>query len=198
MKQVKFKLIPLLAIFVFSCEQTSIQEYGHITEDPLFIEYKNEIESLIKNVQPKENINLNLTNKQIKEEFEQSDDIMKTLGNYVENSEYYIEKMHSAYLKAQILQKRYPEVQDRSFVTTSYINPGLTANFVLAEDESCRKQYDTDIAECKTNALIGAAACGLSAATLVGALGCGAAVIAYRASCGFFAERAFDNCVLAN
>lgn len=61
-----------------------------------------------------------------------------------------------------------------------------------------RRQYDTDIAECKTNALIGAWACGLTAATLLGALGYGAAVIAYRASCGFFAERAFDNCVLSN
>lgn len=103
------------------------------------------------------------------------------------------------YLKAQILQKRYPEVQDRSFNTANIINPNLSMNAVITanSDGSCRQQYDTDIAECKTNAAIGAAACGLGAATLGGALACGAGVIAYRSACGYFADRSFDNCVLA-
>ncbi|MDX1642232.1 MAG: hypothetical protein R3220_11075, partial [Balneolaceae bacterium] len=102
--------------------------------------------------------------------------------------------------KAKILQKRYPEIQNPNFNTATLFDIGnrkdfgSTTNFEFSS--SCRTQYEFDIQECKANALIGAAACGLSAATLVGALACGAAVIAYRATCGYFAERAFDTCVL--
>lgn len=198
MKIINYTLIAFLAILLFSCDQTTTQQYGDITEDPLFIDYSNEMEALVANVQPKENINVNLTSEQINVEFEQSNDLTKSLGKYVDNPEYYIERLRSSYLKAQALQKKYPEIQDPSFNLISLINPKSTSTFALKGDGSCRQQYDSDIAECKTNALIGAAACGLGAATLVGALGCGAVVIAYRASCGFFADRAFDNCVMAN
>lgn len=198
MKLANITLIALLATLVFSCDQTTTQQYGDITEDPLFTEYSNEMETLVANVHPKENINLNLTYQQIKVEFEQSNDLTKTLGKYVENPEFYIERMRSAYLKAQTLQKRYPEIQDPNFNTSRLINIESTTNFALKGDGSCKQQYDTDIAECKTNALIGATACGLGAATLVGALACGAGVVAYRSACGYFADRSFANCVLAN
>jgi hypothetical protein len=80
--------IALLAILVFSCEQTVTQEYKDITEDPLFIEYSNDMETLVANVQPKESINPILTNQQIMSEFERSDDITETLGKYVENPDF--------------------------------------------------------------------------------------------------------------
>jgi hypothetical protein len=105
--------------------------------------------------------------------------------------------MRSAYLKAQTLKKGYPEVQDPNFNTASHINPEVTANFAFKGDGSCRRAYDTDIAECKTMAAIGAVGCGLAAWTIGGALICGAGVIAARSACGYFSDRRIDNCVLS-
>lgn len=192
MKRTKFSLVVLLVIFLFSCDQSSIQEYSDITEDPLYIEYSNEIESLFTDVQPKDNLNLNLTKKQILDEFEQSDDITKTLGKYLENPEFYIEKMRSVYLKAQILKERYPEVEDPSSIKTSY------TKMAYAGDAACYQQYQTDISECNATAYLGAAICGWTAPTLGGALACGAAVIAYREICDYYANRTWENCSLAN
>lgn len=192
MKHSKLSLIVLLTIFVISCDQSSIQEYSNITEDPLYIEYSNELESLFTNTKPKENLSLNLSKKEILDEFEQTDDITKTLGKYLENPEFYIEKMRSVYLKAQILKERYPEVEDPSSIKTSY------AKMAYSGDAACYQQNQTDISECNTTAYAGAAICGWTAPTLGGALACGAAVIAYREICAYYANRTFDNCSLAN
>lgn len=61
MKHTHYTIIALLSILLFSCDQTVTQEYTDITEDPLFIEYTNEMETLVFNVQPKVNQTNNLT-----------------------------------------------------------------------------------------------------------------------------------------
>lgn len=60
MKYTHYTIIALLSILLFSCDQTVTQEYTDITEDPLFIEYTNEMETLVVNVQPKVNQTNNL------------------------------------------------------------------------------------------------------------------------------------------
>lgn len=60
MKHTHYTIIALLSILLFSCDQTVTQEYTDITEDPLFIEYTNEMETLVVNVQPKVNQTNNL------------------------------------------------------------------------------------------------------------------------------------------
>lgn len=194
-------------MFAFSCEQTPApMTYDNVTEDPLFKEYSDDMQTLLVDVKPKQDLNLDpgTTKEQIISEFENSKDIKHTLGKYVDNPEVYIERIRTSYMKAQVLQKRYPEVMQVGFnyssiVTTNKLaNPSIFANLGPEADKACYRQFETDIAECQAIAAIGAVGCGLSSWTLVGALGCGAAVIAVRATCGYFAARTMDNCTIAN
>src|SRR5690625_5500032 len=71
---------------------------------------------------------------------------------------------------------RYPEISDSDFDVTKLVEANVGISSLYKGGDACLRQHTIDIDSCKTQALVGAAVCGLSSATIVGAMACGAVV----------------------
>lgn len=194
MNTIKISLFMIISLFFLSCTQENSTQYSEISEDPLFSEYMSNIELLLEQEGKPEVSNLNLSAKEIEEEFKNSDNLEESLGKYVENADYVLESLRSAYSLAIELKDRYPEISDSDFDVTQLVEANVGISSLYKGGDACLRQHTIDIDSCKTQALVGAAVCGLSSATIVGALACGAGVVAYRSICGSTAEKTYENC----
>src|SRR5690625_5889410 len=126
---------------------------------------------------------LNLRANEIEEAFKNSDNLMESLGKYVENPDYVLEILRAAYSLAIEFKDRYPEISDSDFDVTQLVEANVGISSLYKGGDACLRQHTIDIDSCKTQALVGAAVCGLSSATIVGAMACGAVVVTYRSIC---------------
>src|SRR5690625_8038270 len=94
------------------------------------------VESLREQEGKTEVSNLNLSAKEIEEEFKNSDNLMESLGKYVENPDYVLESLRSAYSLAIELKDRYPEISDSDFDVTQLVE----ANVGKIGRASCRER----------------------------------------------------------
>ena len=166
----------------------------------MFSEYQSTINSVASDVEPVEGLAVNQMSKaNIRDKFENYDNLEVTLGKYIENPGMYLDKMESAYQMGQILKEKYPEDVDAYLATGLIINSSpfiLTASAGMMN--KCDTQFNTDVQFCKEVAMIAAVGCGLTAWTLGGALICGGAVIATRVACGKHALNSHANCISAS
>src|SRR5690625_6115611 len=102
MNTIKISLFMIISLFFLSCTQKNSIQYSEISEDPLFSEYMSNIELLLEQEGKPEVSNLNLSAKEIEEEFKNSDNLEESLGKYVENADYVLESLRSAYSLAKI------------------------------------------------------------------------------------------------
>src|SRR5690625_1628892 len=125
MNTIKISLFMIISLFFLSCTQKNSIQYSEISEDPLFSEYMSNIELLLEQEGKPEVSNLNLSAKEIEEEFKNSDNLMESLGKYVENPDYVLESLRSAYSLAIELKDRYPEISDSDFDVTQLVEANV-------------------------------------------------------------------------
>lgn len=198
MNTIKTSLLIIISLLLLSCTQKNSIQYSEIAEDPLFSEYMSNMELLLGQAGKPGAINLNLSAKEIQVEFERSDNLMESLGKYVENPDYVLESLRSTYTLAQKLQDKYPEINDSEFDKVQLIETNIGFSSQFKSSDACLRQHNIDMDSCKSQALVGAAVCGLSTPTIVGAMACGAAVVAYRSICGSTADKTYENCTSDN
>src|SRR5690625_1132801 len=97
MNTIKISLFMIISLFFLSCTQENSTQYSEISEDPLLSEYMSNMELLLDQAGKPEVSNLNLSAKEIEEEFKNSDNLEESLGKYVENADYVLESLRSAY-----------------------------------------------------------------------------------------------------
>ena len=194
MNTIKIFLFMIISLFFLSCTQKNSIQYSEISEDPLFSEYMSNMELLLDQAGKPKVSNLNLSAKEIEEEFINSDNLEESLGKYVENADYVLESLRSAYSLAIELKDRYPEISDSDFDVTQLVESNVGISSLYKGGDACLRQHTVDIDSCKSKAVVGAAVCGLSSATIVGALACGAGVVVYRSICGSTADKTYENC----
>src|SRR5690625_583786 len=142
MNTIKISLFMIISFFFLSCTQKNSIQYSEISEDPLFSEYMSNIELLLEQEGKPEVSNLNLSAKEIEEEFKNSDNLMESLGKYVENPDYVLESLRSAYSLAIELKDRYPEISDSDFDVTQLVedNVGISSLYKRSEERRVGKE----------------------------------------------------------
>lgn len=193
----------LLLIALANCSsvtdnlKTEIDLIDQLNQDELFVEYIESIkimliesESNLKNFDDYENILSQI------EEL----DYEENLSRIFKNPDAFINKIVEINQKSYALKKMYPEL---SKMEEGQLYEKIKISTVSLLDTNinyrggCGAAYASDKQACDEAALVGAAVCGLSAATLIGALGCGAAVIVGHNICVRHAERNYGICMTA-
>src|SRR5690625_2937841 len=125
MNTIKISLFMIISLFFLSCTQENSTQYSEISEDPLFSEYMSNIELLLEQEGKPEVSNLNLSAKEIEEVFKNSDNLEESLGKYVDNADYVLESLRSAYSLSIELKDRYPEISDSDFDVTQLVEANV-------------------------------------------------------------------------
>src|SRR5690625_1528219 len=115
MNTIKISLFMIISLFFLSCTQNNSIQYSENSEDPFFSEYMSNIELLLEQEGKPEVSNLNLSAKEIEEEFKNSDNLMESLGKYVENPDYVLESLRSSYSLAIDIIVIYRVISDYVF-----------------------------------------------------------------------------------
>src|SRR5690625_8041656 len=80
MNTIKNALFMIMSLLLLSCTQENSTQYSEISEDPLLSEYMSNMELLLDQAGKPEVSNLNLSAKEIEEEFNNSDNLEESLG----------------------------------------------------------------------------------------------------------------------
>src|SRR5690625_2645731 len=121
MNTIKISLFMIISLFFLSCTQENSTQYSEISEDPLLSEYMSNMELLLDQAGKPEVSNVNLSATEIEEEVKNSDNLEKSVGKHVENADYVLERLRSAYSLYIELKYRYPEISDSDFDVTQLV-----------------------------------------------------------------------------